>query len=69
MVGKSIMIKNLWPMKREDTASCSNDKILIREKMRLSLRGYLKSLMKIPEVAHCTILSDFLTTNKTTLTR
>lgn len=53
----------------EDTASCSNDKILIREKMRLSLRGYLKSLMKIPEVAHCTILSEFLTTNKTTLTR
>ncbi|CAX41246.1 uncharacterized protein YPR097W orthologue, putative [Candida dubliniensis CD36] len=52
----------------EDETTFSNDKILIREKMRLSLRGYLKSLMKIPEIVHCTILSEFLTTNKTILT-
>ena len=45
-----------------------NSKILIREKLRLALRGYLTTLIKNPEIEHCSILEKFFNTDETKLT-
>ncbi|EMG48047.1 hypothetical protein G210_1461 [Candida maltosa Xu316] len=41
--------------------------VLVREKLRLALRGYLKALVKIEEVKNSSILSQFLLSDKVKL--
>lgn len=53
---------------RESEIVQLNSKVLIREKLRLALRGYLTALIKNPEIEHCLVFEKFLTTDKTTLT-
>ncbi|RCK67124.1 hypothetical protein Cantr_02474 [Candida viswanathii] len=56
------------PSDRESDTVRLNSKVLVREKLRLALRGYLSALIKIPEVEHSAVLLRFLTTDKTKLT-
>lgn len=53
---------------RESEIVQLNSKVLIREKLRLALRGYLTALIKNPEIEHYLVFEKFLTTDKTTLT-
>lgn len=42
------------------TDSPSSQKNLVREKLRLALRGYLSNLIKHPEIIHSDIFNDFI---------